>query len=320
MLLVAARADRGTPTLTDAEIDAFCQNHGVAGYIRTSALENTGIDGLMARIKAALPWDRLTPTVTTDTFRRIKGHVLRLKETGGTKSEVLVPADALRQQLQVTDRTWRFEDAEMLTAVRHLANHGYVVLIQRADGNHSVLLASDLLVNLASSVVLEARRHERGLGMVDEGRLLAGDYALPELSDLGPDQQRLLLDETVRLFLRRNLCFRETVNGNTNLVFPSLINEKRPAASVALIDDVTYRITGEVETVYPALVVQLGYTSLFRKEHHWQTQAEYELEPGQLCGFRQTAEGDGEVELVLSYSPTAGEDTRMLFRGVLDAF
>jgi GTPase SAR1 family protein len=319
-LLVAARSDRGTPTRTDAEIDAFCQRHGISGYVRTSARDNIGIDDLLASIKAAIPWERLTQTVTTDTFKRVKDHVLRLKEAGGTKTDALLPEDALREQLQATDPAWRFEDAEMLTSVRHLANHGYVALIQRADGEHSILLASDLLVNLASSIVLEARRHERGLGMVDEARLLAGDYALPELAGLDPDQRRLLLDEAVRLFLRRNLCFRETVNGSTNLVFPSLINEKRPSAAAALTDDVTYQITGEVETVYPALVVQLGYTNLFRQEHHWQTQAEYELEPGQLCGFRQTAESDGEIELVLSYSLGAGEDTRLLFRSVFERF
>jgi WD40 repeat protein len=200
-LLIAARSDRGTPTLTDAEIEAFCHRHGIAGYVRTSALENVGIDDLMARIKTAIPWHRLTPTVTTDTFKRIKDHVLRLKEAGSTTAGALRPADDLRRQLQATDPGWRFDDAEMLTAVQHLANHGYVALIQRADGGHSILLASDLLINLASSVVLEARRHERGLGMVDEARLLNGDYALPELSELAPDQRRLLLDETVRLFL-----------------------------------------------------------------------------------------------------------------------
>ena len=319
-LLVAARADRGTPTLTDTEIAAFCQRHGIAGYVRTSALDNTGIDELLARIKAAIPWRRLTQTVTTDTFKRIKDLVLRLKEAGGSAAEILLPDDALRAQLQATDPVWQFTDAEMLTAVHHLANHGYVALIQRADGGHAILLAADLLVNLAASVVLEARRHERGLGMVDEARLLAGLYPLPELAGLTVDQQRLLLDEAVRLFLRRNLCFRETVNGATNLVFPSLINEKRPITAAALTDDVTYRVTGEVETVYPALVVQLGYTSLFQRENHWQTRAEYELEPGQLCGFHQTAEGDGEIELVLAYSPTAGEDSHLLFRGVFERF
>jgi GTPase SAR1 family protein len=265
-ILVAARSDRGTPTLTDAEIETFCQRNGIAGYIRTSARDNVGVEDLLARIKAAIPWHRLTQTVTTDTFKRIKDHVLRLKEAGGGQTDILLPADALRQQLQATDPAWRFDSAEMLTAVRHLANHGYVALIQRADGEHSVLLASDLLVNLASSVVLEARRQERGLGLVDETRLLGGDYPLQELAGLTAEQRRLLLDEAARLFLRRNLCFRETVNGATCLVFPSLINEKRPVATTALIDDVSYRVIGEIETVYPALVVQLGYTSLFATE------------------------------------------------------
>ena len=273
-LLVAARADRGTPTLTDAEIDSFCKRNGIAGYVGTSALENIGIDDLLARIKTAIPWHRLTQTVTTDTFKRIKDHVLRLKEAGGSPVSTILSAAAVRDQLQATDPAWHFDDADMLTAIRHLGNHGYVTLIRRADGEHSILLAADLLANLAASIVLESRRQERGLGLVDETRLLAGAYALPELVGL-TEQQRLLLDEAVRLFLGRNICFRETVNGATCLVFPSLINEKRPGASSGLTDNVAYRVTGEVETVYPALVVQLGYTSLFETEHHWQTQAEY---------------------------------------------
>ena len=50
-----------------------------------------------------------------------------------------------------------------------------------------------------------------------------------------------------------------------------------------MIDDASYRVIGEVETVYAALVVQLGYTNLFRGEHRWQTQAEYELGPGRFA-------------------------------------
>jgi hypothetical protein len=60
--------------------------------------------------------------------------------------------------------------------------------------------------------------------------------------------------------------------------------------------------------------------SLFERENHWQTQAEYELEQGQVCGFRQSAATDGEVELVLSYSPGAREDTRLVFQGVFERF
>jgi hypothetical protein len=104
-------------------------------------------------------------------------------------------------------------------------------------------------------------------------------------------------------------------------VFPSLINERRPpAGDPGSTDDVSYRVSGAVETVYAALVVQLGYTNLFRRDHHWQNQAQYELEPGEICGFRLSAEGDGEIELVLSYSGNAGDDTRKLFQGAFERF
>ena len=53
----------------------------------------------------------------------------------------------------------------------------------------------------------------------------------------GPDRSTLL-DAAASLFLRRNLCFRETLNNRTCLVFPSLINEKRPTnGDGGLLDD-----------------------------------------------------------------------------------
>jgi GTPase SAR1 family protein len=318
-LLVAARCDRGTPTLSASEIEDFCRRQGIGFYVSTSARDNIGIGELIDRVKEAVPWEGLTATTTTRTFKRIKEHVLALKEAS-ERAELLNPKE-LRQQLENSDNDWHFTDAELLTAVGHLANHGYVARLQRSSGEEAILLVPDLLVNLASSVILEARRHERGLGLLDEGRLLAGGYPLSELVDLSADVQAALLDAIVSLFLQRNLCFRETINDRTCLVFPSLINEKRPLASDrGSTDDVSYRVSGAIETVYAALVVQLGYTNLFRRDHHWQHQAQYELDPGEICCFRQTAEGDGEIELVLSFSPGTAEETRKLFQGAFERF
>jgi WD40 repeat protein len=320
-LLIAARADRGTPSLGAPEIDDFRQRHGIGAYVVTSAKDNVGIVELIERIKETIPWDRLTATTTTRTFKRIKEHVLALKQSSGREAALLRP-DELRRQLERSDSNWSFTDAEMMTAVGHLASHGYVTLLQRASGEEVILLAPDLLVNLASYVVLEARRHERGLGLIDERRLLAGGYPFPDFGDLSPDVRTALLDAVGSLFLQRNLCFRESINERACLVFPSLINEKRPPTSdLRLRDDVSYSVSGNVETLYSALVVQLGYTNLFRRDHHWQNQAQYELlEPGKVCGFRQTFERDGEIELVLSHGDGTGDDARKLFQGVFELF
>jgi small GTP-binding protein len=319
-LLVAARADRGSPSLSSSEIEQFRMQNGIVAYVETSARESMGVDELIEQIKATIPWDELTAVTTTETFKRIKEYVLKLKETQKHRDVLLAPLQ-LRKQLTAQDRKWQFSDKELMTAIGHLANHGYVAVVPRTDGNEAILLAPDLLSNLASSIVLEARRHERGLGLIDETRLLNGEYRFAEIAELTEEERKVLLDAAASLFLKRNLCFRETINDRTCLVFPSLINEKRPASSeLSFSEEVFYRVKGEIESVYPAMVVQLGYTNIFRRDHHWQNQAEYELEAGVCCSFRQIVDRTGEIELILSYSRAAGEDTRGLFQGIFERF
>jgi hypothetical protein len=218
-------------------------------------------------LKEQIPWDQMTTTVTTVTFKRIKEFVLALKEKTERKN-VLVKPDELRVQLQATDKEWEFSDAEMMTAVGHLENHGYVKVIQSSTGGHSILLAPDIMANLASSIVLEARRNPRGLGVLEEERLLRGEYPFAELNNLSEDESKILLDAVAVLFLERNLCFRETFNQQTFLVFPSLINEKRPVDETMKTEEgASYRVKGAIENIYASLVVLLGYTNTFVRTH-----------------------------------------------------
>ena len=192
-ILVAARADRGTARLTTEEIEAFCRHRGLGGYLSTSALSGEGIDELIGRVQALIPWEQKPATVTTETFKRIKDHVLELKESS-RRGKVILTSAELRDLLQETDREWKFTDAEMLTATGHLANHGYVTKLKTSQGELRILLAPELLNNLAASFVLEARRQQKGLGSIEERRLLAGEYAFPELAKLLPDERDVLLD------------------------------------------------------------------------------------------------------------------------------
>ena len=49
--------------------------------------------------------------------------------------------EELRQRLVKIDRDWKFSDDEMLTAVGHLANHGYVSRLKTSQGEPRILLA-----------------------------------------------------------------------------------------------------------------------------------------------------------------------------------
>ena len=64
-----------------------------------------------------------------------------------------------------------------------------------------------------------------------------------------------------------------------------------------------YTVSGPTENVFASLVVLLGYTHTFTRTAQWQNNARYEVGDGLVCGFRQEAERDGELDFVLCFGP-----------------
>ena len=321
IILVAAQTDRGASSLTQEELEAFCNTHGIVGPIVTSAATGMGIEELIERMKSMIPWEDKPTTVTTATFKRIKDYVLGLKEA--KQEQTIVTPEELRGRLQATDVSWEFTDAEMLTAVGHLENYGYVKRLKTSKGELRLLLQPERLNNLASSFVLEARRNPKGLGALEEKRLLAGGYDFPELKDLSASERDVLLDAAVLLFLEHNVCFRETdpLRMEPYLVFPELINLKKPSEDDAASEEgVAYTVSGPTENVFASLVVLLGYTHTFTRTAQWHNNARYEVGDGLVCGFRQEAERDGELDFVLGFAPQVGLPVRTLFQGLFESF
>jgi small GTP-binding protein len=322
IILVAAQTDRGVCSLTPEELKAYCQKHGIVGPVTTSAFTGEGISELVERMKSLIPWEDKAATVTTTTFKRIKDYVLGLKEAESDGQAIATPEE-LRGRLEATDADWRFTDAEMLTAVGHLENYGYVKRLRTSKGEQRILLQPERLNNLASSFVLEARRNPKGLGALEEKRLLAGDYAFPELMDLHRNERDVLLDSAALLFLKHNVCFRETdpLRLEPYLVFPELINLKKPPEDEQATEDgVAYTVSGPTENVFASLVVLLGYTHTFTRTAQWQNNARYEVGDGLVCGFQQEAERDGELDFVLCFGPSVGPPVRTLFQGLFESF
>jgi GTPase SAR1 family protein len=322
-ILIGAQADRGTSMLALEDLEAFCRQHGISGYLSTSAKAGWGLEELIRRMKELISWEDRAATVTTVTFKRIKDYVLKLKERQ-EGHPVIVNPPGLRQQLEETDASWQFTDAEMMTAVGHLENYGYVKRLRTSKGEERILLTPELLNNLAASFVLEARRNPKGLGSLEEKRLLAGEYPFPELEKLSPGECDILLDSAALLFLEHNVCFRETdpLSRQSYLVFPELINLKKPVLKdeQPTEDSVAYTVSGAVENVYASLVVLLGYTQTFTRTDQWRSQARYEVGDGLICGFRQDGEGDGELDLVLYFGTNVGRPVRTLFQGLFESF
>jgi TIR domain len=295
------------------------QNNNISGgFVETSAATGVGVDILMGRIRKAIDWDSIRPTITTATFKKVKDFVLRSK-ADAELSEALVRQDELLGRLRKAEPAHQFENRDVAVAVAQLAKHGLVAPLQDTRGIDYVLLSPELLTSLASSIILEVRRDILELGAIDEKRLLAGDYTLLELTVLPHDQREILLDAAVELFIRHNICFREAIGGTSLLVFPALINQGMPVSdSIVREEDTSFVINGVSENVYAALVVLLGYTNILARKAQWRRQAEYELDPGELCGFQLVREDDGELEIVLYFSPETPEVSRRFFRAQVE--
>ncbi|MEO7196233.1 MAG: hypothetical protein ABIZ05_15715, partial [Pseudonocardiaceae bacterium] len=313
IILVAARGDRGAPRLTTEEIEAFCAERGIAGYVVTSALRGDGLDELVGRMRAAIRWDERPTTVTTQTFKLLKNYVLEIKEARSPEKAILSLPE-IRACLEREYHAAEFTDEELLTAVRHLSNHGYVAQLRTSRGESRILLAPVLLNNLAASMVLEARRNPQGLGALEERQVLTGGYHFPELEQLSAEEREVLLDSAVAMFLEHSVCFRETdpLTTRSYLVFPELINLKKPvvADEQPLEDGVAYTVSGAVENVYASLVVLLGYTSTFTRTNQWRDHARYVVGDGLVCGLRKEAEREGELDFVLSFATGVGTPIR----------
>ena len=102
--------------------------------------------------------DPMSVTVTTATFKRIKEHVLRLKEDPELSS-VLVSLPELRAQLQATDPDWTFTDAD--DDGRPASRQHGVLVLKTVSGTESILLKLDLLAKVASSLVLHAENTKK---------------------------------------------------------------------------------------------------------------------------------------------------------------
>ena len=331
-ILVAARVDRGHPVLTYDELAAYCKRKGISvGWVATSARENLGLDELLARMKQAIPWDD-KPVVTTDAvFKRIKDFVLALKESR-TRKQVIFTAAELHVAIlkQLKRRVWLEEIASVFTAVgeesilaaiRNLSSQGFVRMLTLSSGEERILLVPELMNNLAASMVLEARRNPKGLGAVEETRLFDNSYRFRELEKLSEQDKELLLDGTIEAFLSNRLsyrCFREHAGEIRLLIFPDLMNLKKPQRDDLIMENgPSYILSGATENTFSGLVVLLGYTNLFVRTDQAQDAAWFESDHKEICGVRQIRE-ENERTIVLLFSRDASSNIRQVFEGLVE--
>jgi small GTP-binding protein len=303
--LVSARTDVSPVTVDDHEINRKLAEYGLNRHFRTSAATGEGVSELKQQILESIPWEQLSHTTTPRLFQVIREFLLERKEAGST----ILAVDKVQREVYRRYTGRKAAQAEVDTVIRLLQARGLVFRLELPLGPAQVLLKPELINQYASSIIQAARNHPCSIGAISERDVLTANLPFIGFKRLRREEERIVLESTVELLIRHDLCFRQM----GLLVFPSQINVTRPVPTEQIPpSEVTYQFSGAVETIYASLVVRLSYTDYFQREDHWKYAAEFSREAHRL-GFaiRQVEEGTGELDIY--FHPGVSEFDRVTF-------
>lgn len=314
-LLVFSQIDVGGMKLSDAKIARFCEQHGFAGWLPTSAKtgENCSDEendsqpsALKQLIAASIPWDKLPWTSMPRLLAALKNAVMTMRDESGIR---LLRFSELAQRLGQALPGEQFGEAEVRTAVTLLANHGLALPLKFGD---LVLLRPDLINGYAGAVIRAARAHTDEIGCVAEVDIYREDFDFTGVDRLARPDEELLLRALVQTFLDHALCIAEDTPHGRHLVFPSQYRRDKDTPKDPDIF-VSYTFGGEWQTVWTTLVVRLWYSQEFGHRELWRNAAEFASAKGDALGLLVKKEGDGDATIGLYFDTAVPDEMKAVF-------
>jgi len=315
-LLIATRLDVGGMKLSQKKIDRFLLEHGIAGFLETSAkrgdLCSDSMNGnrpsaLKQLIARHIPWHQLPWTSTPRLLAALKNALVALRDDGDIR---LLRFAELAQRLEQALPNEAITEADMRTAVTLLANHGLLHPLKFGD---LVLLRPELLNGYAAAVIRAARCHRDEIGCVSEEAVFSDDFDFTGVERLQhrPDEE-LLLRALLQMLLDSSLCMRECEDGQWLLIFPSQYRRDRDIPKYPEIF-VSYTFSGELQSIYTTLVVRLWYSRSFDQKELWQNAAEFTTSTGKAVGMVFEKLGDGAGKISVFFETGVPDELKLVF-------
>jgi len=306
-LLVSARNDRGTVSVSKERLEALLKEFEFDGYFETSAKEGWQIKELRQAIDAGIPWNDLPEVSSSILFANIKSFLLKAKKTG----RLVAPAgqlydDFARAHPKVVNTEPNLTD-QFETCIGRLENRD---LIRRLSFGGYVLLQPELLDAYASAMVNAAKEEPDGLGSIAEDAAVAGQFYVPKEQKI-PDrgQEQLLLHAMVEELARHDLALRENAADGRYLVFPSQFNRDYEAAPEPKGKALAITFGGPVQSLSSTMAVRLGHSGLFTtgRAEMWRNAAVFTAKAGGKCGLYLHEFEDARGRLVIFYDQHEGQ-------------
>lgn len=315
-LLVFSQIDVGGMKVSNAEIERFSEQNGIAGWLATSAktgehcsdTENGGKPSKLKQMIADhIPWSTLPWTATPRLLAALKNAVMMIRDK---KDIRLLRFSELTQRLEQALPGERFGEPDVRTAVALLANHGLVRSLKFGD---LVLLRPDLLNGYAGAIIRAARAHRNEIGCVLESDIYGTGFDFTGVGRLRRPDEELLLRALVQTFLDNSLCIAEDTPQGRHLVFPSQYRKEKDIPWEPGVF-VSYTFRGEWQTVWATLVVRLWYSQEFEHRELWRNAAEFQSRRGHLLGLKiDNRQGKGQATISLFFDRKTPDELKVIF-------
>lgn len=315
-LLIFSQIDVGGMKLGDAKIERFRQEHGFADWLPTSAKtgencsdrENGGHPSKLKQLIAgSIPWEKLAWTSTPRLLAELKNAVMKMRDEQDIR---LLRFAELTQRLEQALPGEKFGESEVRTAVTLLGNHGLARALKFGD---LVLLQPELLNGYAGAIIRAARAHTDEIGCVLEEKIYRPDFNFTGVERLKhPPDEELLLRALVQTFLDHSLCIAEETPQGRHLVFPSQYRREKDSPKSPDVF-VSYKFSGEWQTVWTTLVVRLWYSQEFQHRELWRNAAEFASNKEHTLGLMVEKIGDGAATISCYFDVEVADELKAMF-------
>jgi small GTP-binding protein len=304
-LLVAARIDRGGPSVSRARIDDVLTRYGFAGFLETSAERGRGIEELQAEIRRLIDWKALPAISAPVLFAEIQCFVAGEKERG----RLLSDEPTLLAEFAAAGHD------EVDPALFHscLLRQEAAGLISQIRFEGQWLLQPEVLDSYAAWLAHAARDEPDGLGFIAERAAVRGEFDHARLP--GPDERVMLL-AAVEELVGQGLVLRVGTDRGEMLVFPSEVRADLPDYPGGYVRAVEFTFTGPVSAIYSTVVVRLANSVTFSRYRFYRRAALFRGPRGQLCGLEVSYGHPGDDScgrLVVFFEAAVETDVRLLF-------
>lgn len=278
--LVAARADRGGPSVSNERIEEICRRYGFQGFFETSARGGAGVGELADAVRRAVAWDKLPRVITTVVFHEMKSLVVGEKEAGRIiqrRGELLAKFPRERGDVTASD------EVLMQTCLELVESAG---LVKSLAFGSLVLLQPEMLDDYGAWMAQAARKEPDGLGFISDKRAREGDFPMDANRALrGTPEERLLITATVEDIVKRGIGLRQPTERGEMLIFPSEMRTDIPDYPGGYVRAVTFTFEGPVKAIYATLAVCLAHAPAFSKESFFRNAALFRSPSDEVCGF-----------------------------------